>query len=107
MSHEAHIPSRDEVVQVVTRPIPKRLATASVLLAVVGFAIFLIGAFTGNARAWQAFHVNWLFFTTFSSAAVAIVAAQRITTARWSRPTVRILEAYVAWLPAAFVLLLV
>ena len=104
--HEAHIPSREEVVAVITRPIPKRLATASLLLAVVGFAIFAVGAVTGNARAWQAFHVNWLFFTTFSSAAIAITAAQRITTARWSRPTIRIIEGFVAWLPVAFVLLL-
>ena len=105
-AHEAHIPSRDEVVQVISRPIPKRLATLSLLLAIVGFAIFLIGAFTGNPRAWQAYHVNWLFFTTFSSAGVAIAASQRITTARWSRPTVRFIEGYVAWLPVAFVLLL-
>ena len=105
-AHEAHIPSREEVVQVITRPIPKRLATASVLLAIVGFAIFLIGVFTGNPRAWQAYHVNWLFFTTFSSAGVAIAASQRITTARWSRPTIRFIEGYVAWLPVAFVLLL-
>jgi len=104
--HDAHIPSRDEVVSIITRPIPKRLATLSLVLAVVGFAIFLIGVFTGNPRAWQAFHVNWLFFTTFSSAGVAIAASQRITTARWSRPTVRFIEGYVAWLPVAFVLLL-
>ena len=104
--HEAHIPSREEVVAIMTRPIPKRLATVSLLLAVVGFAIFIVGVVTGNARAWQAFHVNWLFFTTFSSAAIAIAAAQRITTARWSRPTIRFLEGFVAWLPIAFVLLL-
>ena len=103
--HEAHIPSREEVVAIITRPIPKRLATLSLLLAVVGFAIFLVGVFTGNARAWQAYHINWLFFTTISSAGVAIAAAQRITTARWSRPTVRIIEGFVAWLPVAFVLL--
>jgi len=105
-AHDAHIPSRDEVVQIISRPIPKRLATISLVLAIVGFAIFLIGAFTGNARAWLAFHVNWLFFTTFSSAGVAISASQRITTARWSRPTIRFIEGYVAWLPVAFVLLL-
>ena len=104
--HEAHIPSREEVVAVMQRPIPKRLASLSLVLAVVGFAIFLVGAFTGNQRAWLAYHVNWLFFTTFSSAAIAISAAQRITTARWSRPTIRILEGFVAWLPIAFVLLL-
>jgi hypothetical protein len=105
-AHEAHIPSREEVVALITRPIPRRLGTASLVLAVIGFAIFFVGVFTGNARAWQAFHVNWLFFTTFSSAAVAFAAAQRITTARWSRPTIRILEGFVAWLPIAFVLLL-
>jgi hypothetical protein len=104
--HEAHIPSRDEVIQIITRPIPKRLATLSIALAVIGFAIFIIGAATGNPRAWQAYHVNWLFFTTFSSAAIAIVTTQRITTARWSRPTIRILEGFVLWLPVAFILLL-
>ena len=104
--HEAHIPSREEVVAIIQRPIPKRLASISLVLAVVGFAIFLVGAFTGNPRAWLAYHVNWLFFTTFSSAAIAISAAQRITTARWSRPTIRILEGFVAWLPIAFILLL-
>jgi hypothetical protein len=35
------------------------------------------------------------------------VAAQRITTARWSRPIIRFLEGYVAFLPVAFVLLLI
>ena len=50
-AHDVHIPSRDEVVRIVTRPIPKRLATLSLVLAVLGFAIFLIGAFTGNERA--------------------------------------------------------
>ena len=34
------------------------------------------------------------------------VAVQRITTARWSRPLIRFLEGYVAFLPVAFVLLL-
>jgi hypothetical protein len=104
--HEAHIPSREEVIALITRPIPRRLGTLGLILAVIGFAIFLFGVFTGHAQAWQAFHINWLFFTTISSAGVAIAAVQRITTARWSRPTVRIIEGFVAWLPVAFVLLL-
>ena len=70
-AHEAHIPSREEVVAIVTRPIPKRLGTLSLVLAVIGFAIFLFGLFTGNPRAWPAFHISWLFVTTFSSAAIA------------------------------------
>jgi len=48
-------------------------------------SVLVYGIVRGNGRAWQAFHVNWLFFTTISSAAVMFVAVQRITTARWSR----------------------
>src|SRR5687768_16542889 len=51
-------------------------------------------------------HVSWLYLTTISSAGVMFVAVQRITTARWSRPIVRFLEGYVAFLPVAFVFLL-
>jgi len=105
--HEAHIPSREEVISVITRPIPRRLGMIGLVLAIIGFAIFLFGVFTGNPRAWQAYHVNWLYFTIVSAAGVGYAAAQRITTARWSRPTVRFVEGYVAWLPVAFVLLLV
>jgi hypothetical protein len=75
-------------------------------LAVIGLVGFLFGAFTGQERVWQALHFNWLFFTGMSQAAVVIVAVQRITTARWSRTVVRFLEGYVAFLPIAFVLLL-
>jgi hypothetical protein len=36
---------------------------------------------------------------------VVFVAVQRITTARWSRPVIRLLEGYVAFLPASFFLM--
>src|SRR4029079_3060093 len=73
---------------------------------VIGLVIFAIGVATGNARAWQAWHVNWLYFTSISSAGVVLVAVQRITTARWARGAIRIVEGYVAFLPVAFVMLL-
>jgi hypothetical protein len=69
--------------------------------------VFVIGAAMGEDRAWRAFHVNWMFFTIPSSAAVVFAAVQRITTARWSRSVIRLLEGLVAWLPVAFLLLLV
>jgi hypothetical protein len=104
----AHAPERDDVVELINRrPLPKNLRTISILLAVVGFGIWVAGIATGQDRAWQAFHVNWLFFTIPSSAAVMFTAVQRITTARWSRPVIRFMEGFVAWLPIAFVLLLV
>ena len=64
------------------------------------------GAATGEARAWQAFLVNWLFFTTIASAAVMFAAVQRIVTARWSRGVIRFMEGWVAFLPIAAIGLL-
>lgn len=97
--------SREEIVERISKPVPARLRTISLVLAAIGFAIFVFGVFTGEARAWQAFHVNWLFFTITASSAVMFAAVQRITTARWSRPVIRLVEGFVAWLPIAFILL--
>lgn len=103
MGHHA---TREELVGLIGRPVPGNLRVLTLILAVIGFAVFVFGAVTGEARAWQAFHVNWLFFTISASAAVMLSAAQRITTARWSRPVIRLTEGFVAWMPIAFVLLL-
>ena len=106
--HDSNELSRQDLVSLAQgRPASKTLKTVSLVLAVLGFAVFIVGAVMGENRAWQAFHVNWLFFTIPSSAAVMFSASQRITTARWSRAIVRFAEGMVAWLPIAFVLLLV
>ena len=108
MSREhVHVPTREEILAGTSKPLPKSLKTISILLAVVGIAVFVIGAVMGVDRVWQAMLVNWLYFTTISSAGVMFVAVQRITTARWSRSVIRLLEGYVAFLPAAFLLLIV
>jgi hypothetical protein len=104
--HDAHALSRDEVLVGIDRPTPRILSTIALVLAVIGLIIFVVGLFVQPDRVWQALLVNWLYFTSISSAAVMFVAAQRITTARWSRPIVRFLEGYVAFLPVAFVLLI-
>ncbi|MBK8249571.1 MAG: hypothetical protein IPK85_19565 [Gemmatimonadetes bacterium] len=107
-AHHGHTPTREEIVRMIQgEPIPARLKTIAIVLAVVGFGTFIAGAAMGEDRAWQAFHVNWLFFTIPASAAVVFSAVQRITTARWSRSVIRLMEGWVAWLPIAFVLLLV
>ena len=104
--HEAPLPTREQIADATARPIARSLYVASYVLMALGALVFLFGAFTGTPRVWQALHYNWLFFTSLSSAGVMFVAAQRITTARWSRPVIRIMEGYVAFLPVAFVLLL-
>lgn len=100
------MPSRAEIVAATSRPMPRWVTTVSAAFAIVGAVTFLVGAVLGSDRAWQALHFNWLFFFSVSQAGVVFVAVQRITTARWSRPVVRMLEGYVAFLPVGFLLLL-
>jgi hypothetical protein len=104
--HEHYAPTREEVLAAAAKPLPRMLGTVSVALAAVGALVFLAGIFVAPERAWRAFHTNWLFWTVMSSAGVTFVGVQRITTARWSRAIIRFLEGYVAFLPIAFVLLL-
>ena len=103
--HDGHVLTREEILRATGRPIGRTVKLASAIFAVLGALVFLFGAIQGENRAWQALHVNWLFFVSISQAAVVFVAVQRITTARWSRPVVRFLEGYVAFLPVAFLLL--
>lgn len=101
------MPGREEIVAATSRPMPKWVTTVSAAFALIGLVTFVVGAVMGQDRVWQALHVNWLFFVSVSQAGVVFVAVQRITTARWSRPVVRMLEGYVAFLPIGFLLLLV
>ena len=107
MSHEhVHVPTREEILAGTSRPIPRALYTFAVVLGAVGIVTFIAGALMGVDRVWHALLVNWLYFTTISSAGVMFVAVQRITTARWSRTIIRLLEGYVAFIPVAFLLLI-
>jgi hypothetical protein len=105
-AHDVHVSTREEVVAGLDRATPARLKTISVVLAAIGLIVFVIGLFVQPDRVWQALLVNWLYFTSISSAGVMFVAVQRITTARWSRPIIRFLEGYVAFLPVGFILIL-
>jgi hypothetical protein len=105
--HDPHAPSREEVLVGIDRPSLPILKTISLVLGAIGLIVFIIGLFINPDRVWHALLVNWLYFTSISSAGVMFVAVQRITTARWSRPIIRFLEGYVAFLPVAFVLLLI
>ncbi len=103
--HDGHVLTREEILRATDRPIGRGVKLLSAIFAILGAVVFLFGAIQGENRAWHALHVNWLFFVSVSQAAIVFVAVQRITTARWSRPVVRFLEGYVAFLPVALLLL--
>ncbi len=105
-SHETALPTREEILAGSDRLSSRTLRIDCLLMAGLGTLVFVFGLITGSQRVWQALLFNWLYFATISSAGVMFVAVQRITTARWSRPVIRFLEGYVAFLPVAFVLLL-
>ena len=104
--HTTHVPTREEVVATYSKPMPKTIGTAALVLSAIGLIVFIIGLFVAPDRVWRAYHVNWLFWASLSSAGVVFVAVQRITTARWSRAIIRFEEGFVAFMPVAFVLLL-
>jgi hypothetical protein len=103
--HPPRVPTAAEVLAASSRPIPARIRTTSLILAIIGALVFVAGLFVNPDRVWTAFHFNWLFFAALSTAGVIFVAVQRITTARWSRAVIRFMEGYVAFLPVAFVFL--
>jgi hypothetical protein len=99
---------RDGVLARLERPLPGWATPLLVLLAgvgAVGFLVLLLGA--GATRAWQAYFVNWLFWTGLAEAGVLFSASQILSGARWSHPLRRIAEASAAFLPVSFVLFLV
>jgi hypothetical protein len=60
----------------------------------------------GNAsaqRAWQLFHVNWVYFTGLAGGCVAFAAVQKVTNAKWSGLIIRFAEASVAFLPISVI----
>ncbi|HYF38386.1 MAG TPA: hypothetical protein VD930_01775 [Gemmatimonadales bacterium] len=75
-------------------------------LALLGLYLFVAALLDGPAtadRAWQLFHVNWIYFTSLSAGGVAFAAVQKITNAKWSGMMIRFAEALVAFLPISLI----
>src|SRR5207244_8760880 len=77
------------------------------LLAVAGGAVFLwVLAAGGAPRAWQAWHVNFMFWTGLAQALVVFAATQKLAKGHWSGVVIRLAEAAAALLWVALVLYL-
>jgi hypothetical protein len=77
------------------------------LAAVAGAAAFGAALGLGSAaRAWQAFQVNFLFWTGLAFAGVVLSAVLRLTDSRWGFAVRRLGECSAAFLPVSLVLYL-
>ena len=56
-----------------------------------------------SVRAWQLFHVNWVYFTGLMFGSVAVAAAAKITNAKWSGVMLRFSEAAIAFFPVSLI----
>ncbi len=94
---------------VVSPAAPRRsvFAIAAVLTA-AGLAAFLVGAAGQEpGRAWQAYFINFLLWSSVAQGAVLFSAVTRITRARWSGPLDGLSGAFAGFFPLSFVLFLV
>ena len=75
-------------------------------LAILGAIFFVQSLLAGPAiadRAWQLFHVNWIYFTGLSAGGVAFAAVQKVANGKWSGMIIRFAEALVAFLPVSLI----
>jgi hypothetical protein len=75
-------------------------------LTILGLIVFVQSLLAGEAsaiRAWQLFHVNWIYFTGLAGGSVAFAAVQKVTNAKWSGLIIRFAEAAVAFLPISLI----
>jgi len=86
-----------------------RSRTANLLfgaLFAVGLLGFLVGLGSDPERAWQAYVVNWLYFTSVAMGAVMFAAVTTIVKAKWNWSIKRVSVAFVAFLPVSFLFFL-
>ena len=75
--------------------------------ALVGGAVFLWALGSGRAdRAWQAYHVNFMFWIGLAQASVVFAATQKLAKGHWSGAVIRFAEAAAPFLVVALVLFL-
>jgi len=103
MSHDTYPP----------RDLPLRFAAPSALATFGGLALALLGvvAFVltwmneeSRGRAWNAFHFNWMFWSSVAIGMVIFAVALHLTNARWAWSIKRFPLGGVAFLPVSLVL---
>ena len=89
------------------RDLPMGLVGLCVLLVAIGVIAFVAGLRTDPAKAWLAYHVNFLYFGSLAQGGLALACALVIVGARWAGPIRHVAEGLAAWVPITFVLAIV
>ena len=77
------------------------------LLAAAGAGMFILALAWGqDHRAWQAFHVNWVFWTGITCGSIAVTAVHKIVGAKWSGVILRLSQATAFFIPVSLLGLL-
>jgi hypothetical protein len=83
----------------------KPVLLVSGTLVAVGAAAFAVSALGPHpARAWQAYLINFLFWSAIAQGGLVFSAVMHLTRARWSGSLAGVAESFVAFFPISFVL---
>jgi hypothetical protein len=85
---------------------PRGLIVAALIFIVIGAIVLVAALATDPARAWRAYHFNWIYFTALAQGAFMLAVVVTIAKGMWSRPIRRMALAFAAFLPIAYVLML-
>ena len=97
--------SRSELAQRARRFPARAFAAWGSLLVLLGATAFLWALVGGNgARAWQSWHVNFMFWTGLAQGLVVFAATQKLAKGHWSGLLIRFAEAAAAFLAVSLLL---
>jgi len=86
----------------------KKYFYTGLVLVILGLVSIIYGLTKGDSlRTWQAYLVNFLFWSGIGISGVVFAAVLDITNARWGRPLKRIAEIFGTFLPISFILFLI
>jgi hypothetical protein len=88
--------------------VPPWVTAGFALLAACGLSAFIVGINGADPlRTWQAYLINFLFWTGLSFGQACFLAVLNLTGAKWAEPVRRLSGALAAYLPIGFLLFLV
>jgi len=97
----------EQVLNRITGSLPRRPLAVLGALVALGLVGFVVGLFLAPQRAWQAYLVNFLFFSGLAAAGVLFGAAMQLAKGHWGKPMHRIAQGFGAFLPASYLLFLI